>query len=256
MVAAHASRVRHRTRLTGRLVRRPPAELAAQQVFRRSAGMCPEYELPVQCTFLASGPDECADFVLTWRPGVANRRRSDLRIPSRKRTGPALPCGLAGRASPDRREPALSFAHFGIAPTTTRRQQALIMVGASSKWRRGGAVHDARWFHRSSDDPALFYAEPTSPNGVPGPRLVRVALMRRLAAMDAAVDRRWNSALGGAHRSRLMTLLIMQVVALIALFLGAGLDNAMVMGIATPAVLWTIVELVRLLPEKERGDIT
>jgi hypothetical protein len=80
--------------------------------------------------------------------------------------------------------------------------------------------------------------------------------MRRLAAMDAAVDRRWNSALGGAHRSRLMTLLIMQVVALIALFLGAGLDNAMVMGIATPAVLWTIVELVRLLPEKERGDIT
>jgi hypothetical protein len=80
--------------------------------------------------------------------------------------------------------------------------------------------------------------------------------MRRLAAMDEAVERRWNSAVGGAHRSRLMTLLIMQVVALVALFLGAGLDSPMVMGIATPAVLWTIIELVRLLPDKEHGSAT
>jgi hypothetical protein len=30
--------------------------------------------------------------------------------------------------------------HFGIAATTTRRDERVIMVGALSKWRRGGAV--------------------------------------------------------------------------------------------------------------------
>jgi hypothetical protein len=79
-----------------------------------------------------------------------------------------------------------------------------------------------------------------------------VALMKRLAAMDAAVDRRWTSAMGGTERGRILTLVIMQMISLTALFVGAGLDSPKVMGIATPGVLWTIVELVRLVPSKEQ----
>ena len=81
-----------------------------------------------------------------------------------------------------------------------------------------------------------------------------MGVVSRLADLDDSVARRWPSLFSAGTRRRFGTMIAYQVVAAVALFVGAGTGSWLVGTIAVYPVLATLVELVRLMPVK--GDDT
>lgn len=81
-----------------------------------------------------------------------------------------------------------------------------------------------------------------------------MGVVSRLAGLDDSVARRWPSLFSAGTRRRFGTMIAYQVVAAVALFVGAGTGSWLVGTIAVYPVLATLVELVRLMPAK--GDDT
>lgn len=83
-----------------------------------------------------------------------------------------------------------------------------------------------------------------------------MGVVSRLAGLDDSVARRWPGLFSTSTRRRFGTMIAYQIVAAVALFVGAGTGSWMVGTIAVYPVLATLVELVRLMPGRDEDAAT
>lgn len=79
-----------------------------------------------------------------------------------------------------------------------------------------------------------------------------VAVTSRLTRLDERVAKRWPGLFRTDTRRRYQTMIVYQVVALVALFVAADTGSWLVATVAIYPLAATLTELVRLMPR--RGD--
>ena len=78
-----------------------------------------------------------------------------------------------------------------------------------------------------------------------------VPLTTRLTRLDEAVGRRWPGLFRSSPRARYQTMIAYQAIVTIVLFVATGTALWSLLIIAVYPVLATLIELVRLMPDKE-----
>lgn len=81
-----------------------------------------------------------------------------------------------------------------------------------------------------------------------------VGVTSRLTRLDDSVAKRWPGLFRTGTRRRYQTMIVYQVIALVALFVAAGTGSWLVATVAVYPLAATLTELVRLMPRKGDAD--